>query len=135
MFKIKIKEGWLATGDLAEIQPSGLVAIKGRLDNLVKVSGEKVNLGEMEQIISEHEHIKEVAVVPLNDPLYGVNLLVCLEKDSVPAEANEDELSARIQEYFLPRKLPISVQFIDKIPHNPNGKLDRKKLLSMILSQ
>jgi len=125
----KIRDGWLYTGDLAEVLPSGLVAIKGRRDNLVNIGGEKVNLVEVEHKICQIEGIKEVIVLPLADELYGVRLLACLEHSAFTATLTEQKLTEQLHLIFLPKKLPISVQFLEKLPRNAHGKLDRKTLL------
>ncbi|QMT61115.1 class I adenylate-forming enzyme family protein [Legionella sp. PC997] len=125
----RIQEGWFFTGDLAEKLASGLVAIKGRLDHIVNIAGEKVNLIDIEHKICQIKGIKEVIVVPLEDELYGVRLVACLEQDNFSATTTEQMLSEQIKQHFLPRKLPITVHLLKKLPRNPNGKLDRKTLL------
>lgn len=124
----KIRGDWLCTGDLAEILPSGLIAIKGRLDNVVNIAGEKVNLTEIEHKTGQIEGIKEVIVLPLADELYGVRLLACIEKNSFTANYSEQQVTELLQRHLLPQKIPISAQFVDKLPRNQNGKIDRKTL-------
>jgi long-chain acyl-CoA synthetase len=128
----KMQNGWLFTGDIAQILPSGLVAIKGRRDNLINIGGEKVNLNEIEQTLSLMDEIKEVVLLPLEDPIYGVRLLACLEKSMLIAPTNEQQLMEKMQRHLLPRKLPLSIRFLEKIPRNQHGKPDRKELLSTI---
>ena len=125
----KIQNGWLSTGDIAEILPSGLIAIKGRRDNLVNVGGEKVNLTEIEQKLCLIDEIKEVIVLPLENEIYGICLFACLEKSMLPISITEQQLTEKIQQHLLPRKLPITVRFLETIPRNQHGKLDRKALL------
>jgi long-chain acyl-CoA synthetase len=124
----KIHDGWLHTGDIAEILPSGLVAIKGRRDNQVNIGGEKVNLTEIEQKLCQIEGIKEVIVVPVTDELYGVRLIACFERSSNASQLTEQQLTEKIQLHLLPRKLPINARFLDHLPRNQHGKLDRKLL-------
>ncbi|KTC90744.1 class I adenylate-forming enzyme family protein [Fluoribacter dumoffii] len=125
----RIQDGWFFTGDLAEELPSGLIAIKGRLDEIVNIGGEKVNLIEIEHKICQIKGIREVIVLPLADELYGFRLLACLERSNFSANITEHMLSEQLKNHFLPKKLPISVRFLEKLPRNPHGKLDRKKLL------
>lgn len=126
---IKIHKGWLHTGDIAEILPNGLVAIKGRRDNLVNIGGEKVNLTEIEQRICQMDEIKEVIILPLADDLYGIRLVACFETGTLPLAITEQQLTEKIQHHLLPRKLPITVQLLEHLPRNQHGKLDRKTLL------
>ncbi|PWY55228.1 long-chain fatty acid--CoA ligase [Legionella qingyii] len=125
----RMHNGWFFTGDLAEKLPSGLVAIKGRLDHIVNIGGEKVNLIDIEHKICQIEGIKEVIVIPLDDELYGVRLLACLEQDNFSATTTEHMLSEQLKQHFLPKKLPITVHLLKKLPRNQHGKLDRKALL------
>lgn len=125
----RIQDEWFFTGDLAEQLPSGLVAIKGRLDHMVNIGGEKINLIEIEHKICQIKGIKEVIVLPLNDELYGIRLLVCLEQTSFSPNVSEHMLVEQLKQHLLPRKLPISVQLLEKLPRNQHGKLDRKNLL------
>jgi long-chain acyl-CoA synthetase len=126
----KIHQGWLHTGDIAEINPDGLIAIKGRRDNLVNIGGEKINLTEIEEKICQMEGIKEVIILPLADDLYGVRLLACFETGSLPQDITELQLTEQIQYHLLPRKLPVTARLLQHLPRNHNGKLDRKTLLA-----
>lgn len=125
----KVHNGWLSTGDIAQILPSGLVAIKGRRDNVVNIGGEKVNLSEIEQKLCLIDAIKEVVLIPVEDEIYGIRLLACLEKNMLYLPVTEQQLTEKIQVHLLPRKLPITVRFLEKIPRNQHGKPDRKALL------
>jgi long-chain acyl-CoA synthetase len=128
----KVHNGWLSTGDIAQILPSGLVAIKGRRDNVVNIGGEKVSLSEIEQKLCLIDEIKEVVLIPLEDEIYGIRLLACLEKNMLSLPVNEQQLTEKIQVHLLPRKLPITVHFLEKIPRNQHGKPDRKALLNSL---
>lgn len=130
----KINQDWFATGDLAQILPSGLVTIKGRRDNQVNIAGEKVNLTEIEQKIGHIKGIQEVIVLPIIDEIYGIRLLACLERSTLPLSTTEQQLTEKIRIHLMPRKLPIDVQLIEKMPRNQHGKLDRKAL-TLILNK
>lgn len=123
---------WFSTGDLAQILPCGLVAIKGRRDNLVNVGGIKTNLNEIEQKITQIEGLNEVIVLPLTDSLYGVRLLVCINENTLVPGLTEQVLSEKIRHHLLPDKLPITVQFVGQIPRNQHGKPDRNRLLQQL---
>jgi len=125
----RIHDGWLATGDMAEITPDGLIAIKGRRDNIVNIGGEKINLNELEQKISQLEDIKEVIVVPVTDELYGYRLIVCLGKNALTRVLTEQEFNEKIRQHLLPKILPLAVRILASLPRNQHGKLDRKSIL------
>ncbi|HAT6936181.1 TPA: AMP-binding protein [Legionella pneumophila] len=125
----KIQNGWLSTGDIAEILPNGLVAIKGRRDSLVNIGGEKVNLSEIEQKICQIDAIKEAIVIPQEDRIYGIRLVVCIEKTTLHSPISKQYLTEKIQTHLLPRKLPIQVHLMPSLPRNKHGKLDRNALV------
>ncbi|HAT3975373.1 TPA: acyl--CoA ligase [Legionella pneumophila] len=125
----KIQNGWLSTGDIAEILPNGLVAIKGRRDSIVNIGGEKVNLSEIEQKICQIDAIKEAIVIPQEDRIYGIRLVVCIEKTTLHSPISKQYLTEKIQTYLLPRKLPIQVHLMPSLPRNKHGKLDRNALV------
>lgn len=125
----KIQNGWLSTGDIAEILPNGLVAIKGRRDSLVNIGGEKVNLSEIEQKICQIDVIKEAIVIPQEDRIYGIRLVVCIEKTTLHSQISKQYLTEKIQTHLLPRKLPIQVHLMPSLPRNTHGKLDRNALV------
>lgn len=129
----RLQNGWLHTGDIAEITPSGLIAIKGRRDNQVNIGGEKVNLVEIEHKLCQIEEISEVILLPQEDTIYGIRLVACFDKTTLPASLTEQELTEKIQMHLLPRKLPLTVRFLEQLPRNQHGKLDRKTLLATLL--
>ncbi|MDP1602883.1 MAG: class I adenylate-forming enzyme family protein [Legionella sp.] len=118
----KINDGWLSTGDLADISPQGLVSIKGRCDHIVNIGGEKINLAEVELEIKKIEGLTEVAVIPVADALYGVRLIAFLEKTS-------EQCSAKVRDQFSARKIPGLVHVLSTLPRHKNGKLDRAALM------
>lgn len=123
------KDGWFYTGDLAEQLSSGLIAIKGRMDYIVNIAGEKINLIEIEHKIYDIKGMKEVVVIPLVDELYGIRLLACFEKNHFPSNTTEEMLTVQIKDYLLPKRLPIKAQLFNRLPRTPHGKLDRKTLV------
>ncbi|HAT6809245.1 TPA: AMP-binding protein [Legionella pneumophila] len=125
----KIQNGWLSTGDIAEILPNGLVAIKGRRDSIVNIGGEKVNLSEIEQKICQIDAIKEAIVIPQEDRIYGLRLVVCIEQTTLHSPISKQYLTEKIQTHLLPRKLPIQVHLMPSLPRNKHGKLDRNALV------
>jgi len=125
----KITNDWLATGDIATILPTGLVAIQGRRDNIVNVAGEKVNLIDVEQTLCHQLNIKELVVVATSDAVYGMRLIAFCEQISLEIQTTAQSLTDRIRALLLPKKMPISAQIIDQFPRTQNGKLDRNRLV------
>ncbi len=114
------------TGDLARYLPDGSVEILGRIDNQVKLRGFRIELEEIESVLSQCENIKHCAVIIRGSEKVNQNIAAYY----VPAEGeiNDDELRK-----YLMRRLPdfmIPAQFIklDELPLTSNGKINRKNL-------
>lgn len=119
------------TGDLARYLPDGTIEFLGRRDHQVKLRGFRVELGEIEAVLSQHAAVEQSAVV-VRDATGGEKVLVAYVTGA-PALA-----TAELQ-HFLAQKLPYYMlpnQFIqlDQLPLTPNGKIDRRALPDPALS-
>lgn len=114
------------TGDLGRLLPDGTIEFRGRKDFQVKIRGHRVEIGEIEARLSEHENVKE-CVVNAADQENGDKVLVAY---LVP---NGQQPSAGEMRSFLQKKLPdymIPALFVplEKLPLTPTGKIDRRAL-------
>lgn len=111
---------WYRTGDLCQWLRDGSVEYLGRLDQQVKVRGFRVELGEVEVVLKEHEAIEEAVVLAK-----AQNLIAYVAPKS--PLAIEQFLKTKLPDYMIPS------QFIavDEIPYLNNGKINRQKLLSL----
>lgn len=123
------RNGVHATGDLVSLEDGELI-YHGRLDDMVKVDGFRVELGEIEQVLADHEDIKAVAVVPVQNG--GRTLLYAFYVAQAPLS------TFTIKRYcaqFLPRyMIPYRGVRVRKLPMNQNGKIDRKSLTLQVSS-
>jgi amino acid adenylation domain-containing protein len=115
------------TGDLVRWLPDGQIEFLGRMDNQVKVRGQRIEPGEIEAVLARHHGVRESVVVACEDS-QGENRLAAYV---VPARAHE--LNPGILREFLKQKLPGAMMpsafmFLDAPPLTPNGKVDRKAL-------
>ncbi|MCP4155078.1 MAG: amino acid adenylation domain-containing protein, partial [bacterium] len=121
------------TGDLARWQPGGNIEFLGRIDRQVKIRGYRIETEEIEARLLMHPEIKE-AVVVAGDGKDGSKYLVayCVpqtdagENSGLAADLKES-LSADLPQYMIPPYF----MFLDQMPLNANGKLDKKKLPSL----
>ncbi|MCP4153445.1 MAG: non-ribosomal peptide synthetase, partial [bacterium] len=122
------------TGDLARWLADGNIEFLGRIDHQVKIRGHRVELGEIENCLSRHPGISEVAV--LARQLENGDRYLCAyyvdeggESRVGPSEFR-DFLSGVLPDYMIPS------YFIEmeKIPLTPNGKIDRKTLAGIDVS-
>ncbi|MET8703007.1 amino acid adenylation domain-containing protein [Kitasatospora sp. NPDC004723] len=116
------------TGDLGHRRPDGLLEITGRIDDQVKVRGFRVEPGEIEDALTRHPAVREAAVT-VHEPAPGDHRLaayVTLDPGAGGAgpEALLDHLAGLLPEHMVPATLDV----LDALPLNPNGKVDRRAL-------
>ncbi|HLP57610.1 MAG TPA: amino acid adenylation domain-containing protein, partial [Candidatus Deferrimicrobium sp.] len=114
------------TGDLARWLPDGNIEFLGRIDRQVKIRGFRVELGEIESRLLKHGQVKEAVVIDrkTGEEKYLCAYIVPLNNPGPGASELKSFLAGSLPGYMLPS----FIVFIDKIPLNPNGKVDRKAL-------
>jgi amino acid adenylation domain-containing protein len=114
------------TGDLARWRPDGLLEVRGRLDDQVKVRGFRIELGEVEAQLAQHPALREAAVTAPQDE-HGVRRLVAYAvagDEEVTASALRTFLAQRLPEHMLPSAFVL----LDELPLTRSGKVDRRAL-------
>jgi long-chain acyl-CoA synthetase len=119
--------GALHTGDVGYMDDQGWFYIIDRKKDQINVSGYKVWPREVEDVLYEHEAVREAAVVGVADPYRGetVKAFVSLRADKNVTEA---ELIAFTKERMAAYKYPRQIEFLDEIPKTVTGKLLRREL-------
>ena len=122
-------DGWLHTGDLAQVDAHGCVYIVDRLKELIKYKGYQVPPAELEAVLLSHPDIADAAVVgALDDEGEEVpKAFVVKQSDS---ELTADDVMAFVAEHVAPYKKVRKVEFIDAVPKSASGKILRKDLRS-----
>jgi amino acid adenylation domain-containing protein len=120
------------TGDNGRFNEQGRLVFVGRKDNQVKINGFRVELGEIEALLSRYFSIQNVAVMAKDNPSGDKRLVGYIALKEGENSVNSSSLSQELRE-FLKLKLPnymIPSLFIilDNLPITPNGKIDRKRL-------
>jgi long-chain acyl-CoA synthetase len=124
----KLEDGWLRTGDIAELGTGGLVTLLGRNDDLLKVGGERLSPFEIEAALRELPGVEEAAVWGREDPLYGTTLTAFLQlRPGAPCPPKR-ELRQRLRESLSVHKLPADYYTVSQLPRTANGKLQRHRL-------
>lgn len=129
--KEAVKDGWFYTGDMAMKDKDGYYYIVDRKKNMYISGGENVYPAEVEKVLLKHKAVKEAAVIGVPDNKWGEvgKGFVVMEKN---CHVKEDELISFCMDKLAKYKIPKSFQFIEKLPRNDAGKLDRKKLKGFI---
>jgi len=121
-------DGWFKTGDLATRAPDGYVRIVGRrATDLIKSGGFKIGAGEIEGALLEHPGVAEAAVTGEPDPDLGERIVAWVVTRE-GQEPSEDELAGHVADLLTPHKRPRVVRFVEALPRNEMGKVQKKRL-------
>jgi fatty-acyl-CoA synthase len=118
------RDGWLLTGDVAERDDEGNYRIKGRLKDMFISGGENVYPAEVEDVLHAHPAVEDAAVVGVPDERWGEVGVAFV----VARGVTEEELVAFCRERLARFKVPKSVRFVDAIPRNSMGKIQKSEL-------
>jgi long-chain acyl-CoA synthetase len=122
-----LRGGWLHTGDLGKMDEDGYVYIVDRKKDMINVGGMNVYPREIEEQLYKHPKIREAAVVATKDELRGeIPKAIIVLRDG--ESATEREIQKYCMQYFANYKVPKLVDFLDELPKNATGKIDKKSL-------
>lgn len=129
----RLIDGWLRTGDVFSRDADGFLYFRGRTDDMFNCGGENVYPLEVENLLLRHPAVAEVSVVPVPHAVKG-QVPVAMVVRARNASADEDELKkftlANGPAYAHPRR----IVFVDSLPLNGPGKIDRKIVETMMRS-
>jgi long-chain acyl-CoA synthetase len=120
-------DGWLRTGDGGYRDEEGYLFLTDRIKDMIVSGGENIYPIEVEEVISQHPAVVEVAVIGVPDERWGetVKALVVVAPE---AAVEADELVTFARERLAGYKLPRSVEFVTELPHSPAGKVLKREL-------
>jgi acyl carrier protein len=118
------------TGDLARALPNGDVEYLGRIDHQVKIRGFRIELGEIEVALNRHVAISE-AVVLVREDQPGDKYLAAYLVARAATKPAWNELRNFLKISLPEHMVPAAFVFLEKLPLNVNGKLDRDALLGL----
>lgn len=120
-----IKDGWLATGDIAIMDEKGLFKIVDRKKDMIIVSGFNVFPNEIEDIITQMDGVVEAAAIGVPHPISGETVKVYVV---VNDDTREKDIIAFCKRNLTNYKVPKQVEFRDELPKSNVGKILRKDL-------
>ncbi len=125
------EDRWLYTGDIFRQDENGLLYFVGRRDRQIKSYGHRINLAEVERVISGLEGIVEVAAVPVPDEIGGavVGVFAAARKGT---RMDENSIRHHCQQNLEPYKIPRHIWLMDSLPKTQNGKINYKKLMTSL---
>lgn len=121
-----LKDGWLATGDIATLDEQGFLRIVDRKKDMILVSGFNVYPNEIEDVVALHAKVLESAAVGVPNEVSGETVkLFVVKKD---ASLTQEELLTHCRRYLTGYKVPRIVEFRDELPKSNVGKILRREL-------
>ncbi|MFM9130094.1 MAG: AMP-binding protein [Actinomycetes bacterium] len=121
-----IRNGWLHTGDIAQMDEDGYFKIVDRKKDVILVSGFNVYPNEIEETIAKLSNVKEVGVIGLPDENTGER--VCAYIVAASGTLSKEEVIAHCEKSLARYKLPKSVVIVTELPKSPIGKILRREL-------
>ncbi|WGV25119.1 non-ribosomal peptide synthetase [Halotia branconii] len=125
--EIPFSERLYKTGDLAKYLPDGNIEFLGRIDDLVKVRGFRVELGEVEAVLSRHPQINQAVAKVFGESArekYLVAYFVPIPGETITVEQLRTFLSDQLPDYMMPS----AFVEMESFPLTPNGKVNRRAL-------
>ena len=120
---------WCTSGDQFHVDENGYYWYHGRTDDMLKVSGVYVAPAEIENCLLQHEAVLECAVVGHEaGGLVKPKAFVVLREGYAIGEQLADEIKQFVKDHIAIYKYPRWVEFVDSLPKNDRGKIDRKQL-------
>jgi acyl-CoA synthetase (AMP-forming)/AMP-acid ligase II len=125
--KTTLIDSWIHTGDVGYLDTENYLYIFDRIKDVIIVAGENVYPTEVENALSKHSAVFDVAVIGIPDKRWGESIkafVVLRDEQQVSARELLLFLKGKIADY----KTPSQFDFINNIPRNPSGKILRRKL-------
>ncbi|NGY62591.1 amino acid adenylation domain-containing protein [Lentzea sp. NEAU-D13] len=111
------------TGDLVRLRQDGLLEFLGRVDHQVKIRGHRVELGEIESVLTTHDGVRECVVTAVTDARGDTVLVAYVTGTGTPSELRE-HVAAAVGTQLAPAQVVV----LESLPLNANGKIDRAAL-------
>ncbi|ORV97459.1 class I adenylate-forming enzyme family protein [Mycobacterium kyorinense] len=124
-------DGWFATKDIAMLDEGGYLFIGGRSDDTIIRGGENIAPAELEDVLIEHPHVRDVAVVGVDDPQWG-QAIVAVVVPVPGVEPDPDELREYVRKHLRGSRTPDRVVFRDELPTNATGKVLRREIVESL---
>jgi fatty-acyl-CoA synthase len=119
--------GLLSSGDVGHFDAEGRLFIDGRDDEMIVSGGENVFPREVEDLLADHDEIKEVAVIGVEDEEFGQRLKAFVVLGEA-AELTDEDVKQHVKSNLARYKVPREVEFLDSLPRNATGKILKREL-------
>ena len=127
------EDGWFPTKDVASLDDDGYLFIGGRSDDTIIRGGENIAPAEIEDVLVEHPHVHDCAVVGAEDPEWG-QIIVAVVVPAPGATPEVEDLRSFVRGQLRGSRTPDKVVFRDELPTNATGKVLRRDLVTELNS-
>ncbi|PNU18635.1 long-chain fatty acid--CoA ligase [Geothermobacter hydrogeniphilus] len=127
-----LRDGWLYTGDMGYCDSEGYLYYTDRAKDMIVRGGNNVYSVEVESVLYEHPAVKQCAVLAKPHAQLGEDILafvVMKDEGALTAEELHDFTTDKLADYKRPR----DIRFVDALPLNPTGKIDKKRIRAELL--
>ncbi|KAL3421874.1 acetate-CoA ligase [Phlyctema vagabunda] len=134
---LNVYPGYYFTGDGAGRDHEGYYWIRGRVDDVVNVSGHRLSTAEIEAALIEHHAVAEAAVVGITDELTGqaVNAFVAIKDGNTVDDALKKELILQVRKSIGPFAAPKAIFIVPDLPKTRSGKIMRRILRKILAGE
>ena len=119
---------WLRTKDLGRVDEDGYFFHRGRADDVIISAGWTISAVEVEDAVLKHPDVRETAVIGVPDPLRGLVVKAFVVSPRQGSDAFMLEIQELVRGRLSQHEYPRLVEFVDELPKNPAGKVNRKVL-------
>ena len=120
--------GWFPTKDIAHLDADGYLFIGGRSDDTIIRGGENIAPAEIEDVLVEHPHVRDCAVVGADDPQWG-QIIVAVVVPRSDTDPDVEDLREFVRSRLRGSRTPDRVVFRTELPTNATGKVLRRDLI------
>ena len=131
--RVVLKDGWFYSGDIGRFDEDGYLTIVDRKKDMIIAGGYNVYPIELDNVLFDHPKILEACTIGIPDKYRGetVKAFIVTKKDET---LTEEEVIQYCKEHLAPYKVPKQIEFIDELPKSTVGKILRRKLREMEIS-
>ncbi|WP_027408791.1 fatty acid--CoA ligase [Anoxybacteroides tepidamans] len=125
-------KGWYHSGDLGYMDEEGYLYVADRVDDMIISGGENVYPREVEDVLYEHHGVLDVAVLGEPDEMWGEKVVAFIVRKGENVTAEELEQFCKNSDRLAPYKRPRAYYFVEALPRNASGKIQKFLLREQI---
>lgn len=127
-------DGWMHTGDIAEMDADGYCQIVGRIKDMVIRGGENLYPREIEEYLYQHPAVEDVQVIGVPDDKYGEELCAWIRLRA-DESCDEDTIRSYCKDQIAHYKIPRHIRFVDEFPMTITGKVQKFRMREAMIKE